>query len=151
MSTTTVGDLLDRAEILARSLRVTDAQISTSQWRSFDATAYRLLHELVGPERVGAREQILSHASVSRILNGYPSPLTAPNPQTTYNAKQAASHLGVSHSTVVADIRESRLPATYDGRRYSIKATDLPTDTDVQPADPASTNPWTSSPARWAS
>ena len=141
MSTTTVGDLLDRAEILTRSLRVTDAQISTSQWRSFDATAYRLLHELVGPERVGAREQILSHASMSRILNGYPRPLAAPNPQTTYNARQAASHLGVSSSTVAADIRESRLPATYDGRRYSIKATDLPTDTDVQPADPASTNP----------
>jgi excisionase family DNA binding protein len=141
VSTTTVGDLLDRAEILARSLRAADAKISTTQWRSFDATAYRLLHELVGPERVGAREQIRSHASVSRILNGYPSPLAAPKPQTTYNAKQAASHLGVSRSTVVADIRESRLPATFDGRSYSIKATDLPTTTDVQRADPASTNP----------
>jgi len=141
VSTTTVGDLLDRAEILARSLRVTDAQISTTQWCSFDATAYRLLHELVGPERVGAREQILSHAGVSRILNSYPSPLAAPNPQTTYNAKQAANHLGVSSSTVIADIRESRLPATFDGRRYSIKATDLPTAADVQPADPTSTNP----------
>jgi excisionase family DNA binding protein len=140
VSTTTVGDLLDRAEILARSLRAADSKISTTQWRSFDATAYRLLHELVGPERVGAREQILSHASVSRILNGYPRPLAAPNPQTTYNAKQAASHLGVSRSTVVADIRESRLPATFDGRRYSIKATDLPS-ADVQPADPASTDP----------
>ena len=43
MSTTTVGDLLDRAEILARSLRAADTQISTTQWRSFDATAYRLL------------------------------------------------------------------------------------------------------------
>jgi excisionase family DNA binding protein len=141
VSTTTVGDLLDRAEILARSLRAADAQINTSQWCSFDATAYRLLHELVGPERVGVRAQILAHAGVSRILDGYPSPLAAPNPQATYNAKQAASHLGVSHSTLVADIRESRLPATYDGRRYSIKATDLPTATDVRPADPASTDP----------
>jgi excisionase family DNA binding protein len=78
---------------------------------------------------------------VSRILNGYPSPLAAPNPQTTYNAKQAANHLGVSRSTVIADIRDSRLPATYDGRRYIIKATDLPTTADVQPADPTSTNP----------
>lgn len=141
MSTTTVGDLLDRAENLARGLRAADATITTPQWRSFDATAYRILHELVGPERVAVREQILSHASMSRILNGYPSPLAAPNPQTTYNARQAASHLGVAHSTVVADIRASRLPATHDGRRYSIKATDLPTDTDVRPADPASTNP----------
>jgi excisionase family DNA binding protein len=144
VSTTTVGDLLDRAEILARSLRAADAdadaEISTTQWCSFDATAYRLLHELVGPERVGVREQILSHASLSRILDDYPSPLAAPNPQTTYNAKQAASHLGVSHSTVVADIRGHRLPATFDGRRYSIKATDLPTAADVQLADPASTN-----------
>ena len=135
MSTTTVGDLLARAEILARSLRAADAQISTTQWCSFDATAYRLLHELVGPERVGVREQILAHAGVSRILDGYPSPLAAPNPQTTYNAKQAASHLGVSNSTVIADIHGSRLPATFDGRRYSIKATDLPTATDVRPAD----------------
>jgi excisionase family DNA binding protein len=141
VSTTTVGDLLDRAEILARSLRAADAQISTSQWCSFDATAYRLLHELVGPERVGVLAQILAHAGVSRILNGYPTPLAAPNPETTYNAKQAASHLGVSHSTVVAEIREHRLPATFDGRRYSIKATDLPTTADVQRADPASTNP----------
>jgi excisionase family DNA binding protein len=141
VSTTTVGDLLARAEILARSLRATDTQISTTQWRSFDATAYRLLHELVGPERVGVRAQILSHAGVSRILDGYPRPLAAPNPQTTYNAKQAANHLGISHSTVVADIRDSRLPATFDGRRYSIKATDLPTTADVRPADPASTNP----------
>jgi excisionase family DNA binding protein len=141
VSTTTVGDLLDRAEILARSLRAADTQISTSQWCSFDATAYRLLHELVGPERVGAREQILAHACVSRILDGYPRPLAAPNPQTTYNAKQAASHLGVSHSTVVADIHESRLAATFDGRRYSIKAADLPTATDVRPADPASPDP----------
>jgi excisionase family DNA binding protein len=141
VSTTTVGDLLDRAEILARRLRAADAQVSTSQWRSFDATAYRLLHELIGPERVGPRERILSHASVSRILNAYPRPLAAPNPQTTYNAKQAANHLGVSRSKVVADIRESRLPATFDGHRYTIKATDLPTAADVPPADPASTNP----------
>jgi excisionase family DNA binding protein len=141
VSTTTVGDLLDRAEILARSLRATDTQISTTQWHSFDATAYRLLHEPVGPERVSVREQILPHASMSRILNGYPRPLAAPNPQTTYNARQAANHLGVSSSTVVADIRGSRLPATFDGRRYSIKATDLPTAADVQPANPASTDP----------
>ena len=141
MSTTTLGDLLDRAETLARNLRVIDAEISANQWRSFDTTAYRLLHELVGPERAGPREQILSHASVSRIVNGYPSPLAAPNPETTYNVRQAAAHLGVSRSTVAADIRSSRLPATFDGRRYSIKATDLPTTTDVQPADPASANP----------
>jgi hypothetical protein len=141
VSTTTVGDLLDRAELLARALRLTRAEITADQWRSFDATSYRLLHELVGPERTGNHEQIVSHATVSRILNAYPSPLSAPDPQTTYNARQAASHLGVSRATVVADIRGSRLPATYDGRRYSIKATDLPSITEVQPADPASTHP----------
>jgi len=141
VSTTTVGDLLDRAELLARALRVTRAEITADQWRSFDATSYRLLHELVGPERTGNHEQIVSHATVSRILNGYPSPLSAPNPQTTYNARQAASHLGVSRARVAADIHGSRLPATYDGRRYSIKATDLSCVPEVQPADPASTHP----------
>jgi hypothetical protein len=141
VSTTTVGDLLDLAELLARALRVTRAEITADQWLSFDATSYRLLHELVGPERTGNHEQIVSHATVSRILNGYPSPLSAPNPQATYNARQAASHLGVSRARVAADIRESRLPATYDGRRYSIKASDLPSITEVQPADPASTHP----------
>jgi hypothetical protein len=141
VSTTTGGDLLDRAELLARALRVTRAEITADQWRSFDATSYRLLHELVGPERIGNHKQIVSHATVSRILNGYPSPLSAPNPHATYNARQAASHLGVSRATVAADIRESRLPATYDGSRYSIKAADLPSITEVQPADPASTHP----------
>jgi len=141
VSTTTVGDLLARAEILARSLRVTRAEITVDQWCSFDATAYRLLHELVGPERTGARAQILSHASLSRVLNDYPCPLAAPNPEATYNARQAANLLGVAHSTVTAQIRRSRLPATYDGARYSIKASDLPCLTQVPPADPASTHP----------
>jgi hypothetical protein len=141
VSTTTVGDLLDRAELLARALRVTRAEITADQWRSFDATSYRLLHELVGPERTGNRDQVVSHATVSRILNGYPSPLSAPVPELIYNGRQAASHLGVSRATVAASIRGSRLPATYDGRRYSIKASDLPSITGVQPADPASTHP----------
>jgi excisionase family DNA binding protein len=141
VSTTTIGDLLDRAEILARSLRATGAEITTDQWRSFDATAYRLLHELVGPERAGAREQILSHARLSRVLNHYPSPLAAPNPEATYNASQAASHLGVAHTTVIAEIRRSRMRATHDGGRYRIKAADLPGVTDVRPADPASPHP----------
>ena len=115
MSTTTVGDLLNRAETLTRVLRIDDAEITTDQWRSFDSTVYRLLAELLGPERTGTREEILNHASVTRIVNGYPSPLTTPSSETTYNARQAASHLGVSQSTIVNDIRRSRLPATYDG------------------------------------
>ena len=141
MSTTTVGDLLDRAEILARALRVTRAEITADQWRSFDATSYRLLNELAGPERAGTSDQVASHASVSRILNGYPSPLAAPNPDAIFNARQAASHLGVSVWTVVGDIRQSRLAGTYDGRTYSIKAADLPPKTEVLPADAASSHP----------
>jgi len=141
VSTTTVGDLLDRAEALARVLRIDPAQITTNQWRSFDSTTYRLLQELVGPERTGTRAEILSHAGGTRIVNGYPSPMATPGSETTYNALQAASHLGVSHSRIVADIRRQRLPATFDGSRYSIKATDLSCGPDVQPADPASTHP----------
>jgi hypothetical protein len=141
VSTTTVGDLLDRAEILARSLRATTGEITADQWRSFDATAYRLLHELAGPERTGNRERVVSHATLSQVVNGFPNPLAAPDPEATYNARQVASHLGVARSTVAQEIRQSRLPATYDGRRYSIKAADLPCVTKVQPADPASTHP----------
>ena len=145
MSTTTVGDLLDRAEILTRSLRgsfgVAEAEINSEQWRSFDATTYRLLHELVGPERAGAHGQIVSHATLSRVLDDYPRPLAAPNPEATFNARQVASHLGVSRATVAADIRGSRLPATFDGRRYSIKAGDLPSITGARPGPATSTSP----------
>ena len=74
-------------------------------------------------------------------MNDYPSPLTTPNPGATYNAQQAASHLGVSPAVVIAQIRRQRLPATYDGRRYSIKATDYSGAGDVQQADPVSTHP----------
>jgi hypothetical protein len=141
VSTTTVGDLLDRAESLARSLRTTGAETTTGQWRSFDSAAYRVLHELVGPERVGNHEQAISHAMLGRVVNDYPSPLTAPNPEATYNARQVASHLGISPSAVIAEIRRQRLPASYDGRRYSIKATNLPGAGDVQLADPVSAHP----------
>jgi hypothetical protein len=140
VSTTTVGDLLERAERLARILRIDGADVTVDQWRALDATVYRLLAELVGRERTGTREQIVNRASVTRIVNGYPSPLATQGSETTYNARQAASHLGVSQSTIVSDIRRSRLPATYDGRTYSIKAVDLSCAPDVQPADPASTH-----------
>jgi excisionase family DNA binding protein len=140
VSTTTVGDLLERAERLARVLRIDGADVTADQWRALDATVYRLLAELIGQERTGTRVQIAGRASVTRIVNGYPSPLATPGSETTYNARQAASHLGVSYGTIVSDIRRSRLPATYDGRTYSIKATDLSCAPDVQPADPASTH-----------
>ena len=140
MSTTTVGDLLDRAETLARVLRIDPAQITTEQWRSFDSTTYRLLAELHGPERTGTPAQVHYRASVTSIVNGYPSPLVTPGSETTFNARQAARHLGVKDWAILRDIRQSRLPATFDGSRYSIKATDLAPGPDVQPADPASTH-----------
>jgi hypothetical protein len=71
-------------------------------------------------------------------VNGYPSPLVTPGSETTYNARQAARHLGVKDWAILRDIRRSRLPATYDGSRYSIKATDLSPGPDAQPANPAS-------------
>jgi hypothetical protein len=141
MSTTTIGDLLDRAETLTRSLRATGAKTTADQWRSFDSASYRVLHELVGPERVGNRDQVISHARLGRVLNEYPSPLSTPNPEATYNARQAASHLGVSHWTIVRDIRRSHLPATLDNGRYIIKAADLPGAGEVQPADSRSSHP----------
>jgi len=140
VSTTTVGDLLDRAETLARVLRIDPAQITADQWRSFDSTTYHLLAELLGPERTGTHAEAHYHASVTSIVNGYPSPLVTPGSETTFNARQAARHLGVKDWAILRDIRQSRLPATYDGSRYSIKATDLSCGPDVQPADPASTH-----------
>lgn len=65
MSTTTIGDLLDRAESLARSLRATRTETTTDQWRSFDSVAYRVLHELVGPERVRSTRRVCATASRS--------------------------------------------------------------------------------------
>jgi hypothetical protein len=140
VSTTTVGDLLDRAEALARVLRIDPTQITADQWRSFDSTTYRLVAELHGPERTGTPAQVHYRASVTSIVNGYPSPLVTPGSETTFNARQAARHLGVKDWAILRDIRQSRLPATYDGSRYSIKATDLAPGPDAQPADPASTH-----------
>jgi hypothetical protein len=140
VSTTTVGDLLDRAEALARVLRIDPAEITAEQWRSFDSTTYRLVAELHGPERTGTPAEVHYRASVTSIVNGYPSPLVTPGSDTTFNARQAARHLGVKDWAILRDIRRSRLPATYDGRRYSIKATDLARGPDAQPADPASTH-----------
>jgi hypothetical protein len=115
-------------------------QTSAAQWRSFDSTTYRLIAELHGPERTGTPAQAHYRASVTSIVGSYPSPLVTPGSETTYNARQAARHLGVRNSAILRDIRRSRLPATYDGRRYSIKATDLARGPDAQPADPASTH-----------
>jgi hypothetical protein len=140
VSTTTVGDLLDRAETLARVLRIDPAHITADQWRSFDSTTYRLVAELHGPERTGTPAQVHYRASVTSIVNGYPSPLVTPGSETTFNARQAARHLGVKDWAILRDIRQSRLPATYDGSRYIIKATDLSRGPDVQPADRASTH-----------
>jgi hypothetical protein len=140
VSTTTVEDLLDRAEALARVLRIDPAQITADQWRSFDSTTYRLVAELHGPERTSPPAQAHYHASVTSIVNDYPSPLVTPGSETTFNARQAARHLGVKDWAILRDIRQSRLPATYNGSRYSIKATDLSRGPDVQPADAASTH-----------
>ena len=74
MSTTTIADLLDQAETLARNLRVPGSETTADQWRTYDSTTYRLLHELVGPERTGNHDQAISHAALGRVLNDYPTP-----------------------------------------------------------------------------
>ena len=77
-----VRHVLDVLTPLAIRLRE-GAEITTSQWLSFDAKAYRLLSELVGPERTGTRKGIVSHARLSRAVDGFPSPLAEPNPSIT--------------------------------------------------------------------
>lgn len=80
MSTTTVGDLLDRASHQARSLRFAADPIDLKTWQSFDVTAHRLLRELVGPRRTLTAEGIRAHAPLATLLEAYPEPLNPPAP-----------------------------------------------------------------------
>jgi excisionase family DNA binding protein len=140
MTTTTLGDLLARADHLCRELRDNPDPVPLNAWESFDATAYLLMRELVGPARAGSRAVALSHAALCRVLDAYPAPLrgAATGP---VGAREAAHLLGRPRSAVIAKIRQGHIPATWDGRQYLVDLTDLPNRHDVRPADPRSPEP----------
>ena len=75
MTTTTLGDLLARADDLCRELRDSPDPVPLNAWESFDATAYLLMRELVGPARTGSLALALSHAALCRVIDTYPAPL----------------------------------------------------------------------------
>jgi hypothetical protein len=140
MTTTTLGDLLARADDLCRELRDNPDPVPLNAWESFDATAYLLMRELVGPARTGSRAVTLSHAGLCRVLDAYPAPLrgAATGP---VGAREAAHLLGRPRSAVIAKIRQGQIPATWSGRQYLVDLTNLPNRDDVRPADPRSPEP----------
>ena len=140
MTTTTLGDLLARADDLCRELRDNPDPVPLNAWESFDATAYLLMRELVGPARAGSRAVALSHAALCRVLDAYPAPLrgAATGP---VGAREAAHLIGRPRSAVIAKIRQGQIPATWDGRQYLVDLANLPNRDDVRPADPRSPEP----------
>jgi hypothetical protein len=135
VTTTTLGDLLARADDLCRELRSSPDPVPLNTWESFDATAYLLMRELVGPARTGSRAVALSHAALCRVLDAYPTPLRGATTGAV-GAREAAHLLGRPRSSVIANIRKGQIPAAWDGRRYVVDVTDLPSRDEVRPADP---------------
>lgn len=142
MSTTSAADLVSRADLLVRELRNTTDPVSLAEWERFDVTAYRLLHQLVGPGRTDdERTAVRAHAQLVRVLQSYPTPLRPPVGATTYSTRQAAQFLGLAREGVLHRIHRGDIPATTDGRSYGIAATDLDRRTDLGPADPTDPYP----------
>jgi len=140
MTTTTLGDLLARADDLCRELRDSTDPVPLNTWESFDATAYLLMRELVGPARTGSRALALSHAALCRVIDAYPAPLRSATTGPV-GAREVAHLLGRPRSAVIANIRKGQIPSTWDGRRYLVDVTNLPSRQDVRPADPLSPEP----------
>ncbi len=109
-------------------------------WESFDATAYLLMRELVGPARTGTRALALSHAALCRVVDAYPAPLRGATTGSV-GAREVAHLLGRPRSAVIANIRKGQIPSTWDGRQYLVEVTNLPSRNDVRPADPLSPEP----------
>jgi hypothetical protein len=74
VSTTTVGDLLDRADRQARALRHSVDPVALISWTSFEHTAHRLLRELVGPLRTTDPGGVRAHANLIQLLDDFPPP-----------------------------------------------------------------------------
>jgi len=140
MTTTTLGDLMARADDLCRELRDSPALVTLTTWEEFDVTAYRLMREIVGPARTSNRAYSLSHGALSRVLYAYPAPLRSAATGTV-GAREAAHLLGRTRSAVIADIRKGQIPADWDGRQYLVNVTDLPSRDDIRPANPLDPEP----------
>jgi hypothetical protein len=140
VTTTTLGDLLARADDLCRELREDPDPVPLHVWESFDATAYLLMRELVGPGRSDIRAIALSHAALSRVLDAYPTPLRSAT-TLPVGVREVAHLLGRPRSAVIADIRKGQIPSTWDGTQYLVDAANLPGRHEIRPADPSSRDP----------
>jgi hypothetical protein len=140
ITTTTLGDLLARTDDLCRKLRDSPDPVPLTAWESFDATAYLLMRELVGPARTGSRAVALSHAALCRVRDAYPPPLRGAATGSV-GAREAAHLLDRPRSAVIANIRKGQIPATWDGRQCLVDVTNLPSRNDVRPADPRNPEP----------
>ena len=140
MTTTTLGDLLARADDLCRELRDSPDPVPLTAWESFDATAYLLMRELVGPARTGSRALALSHAVLCRVIDAYPAPLRGASTGSV-GAREVAHLLGRPRSAVITRIRKGEIPATWDGRQYLVDVTNLPSRQDVSAGGPAHPEP----------
>ncbi|MFC6706796.1 hypothetical protein [Flexivirga alba] len=73
MSTTTAADLLERADLLTRTLREDDRPVTPARWAAFDHTTHRLLTELLGPHGTWIRDTRASHP-LQTVIDHYPAP-----------------------------------------------------------------------------
>ena len=140
MTTTTLGDLLARADDLCRELRDSPAPVPLSAWECFDVTAYQLMREIVGPARTSNRAFSLSHSALSRVLDAYPAPLRSAATGTV-GAREAAHLLGRPRAAVIAQIRKGQIPSAWDGQQYLVDVMDLPSRDDIRPANPLDPEP----------
>jgi excisionase family DNA binding protein len=142
VSTTTAADLINRADLLVRVLRNRTDPVSLAESESFDVTAYRLLHQMVGTARASDDlTAVLAHAALVRVLQSYPAPLRPPVGATTYSTQQAAQFLGMPRDGVLHRIHRGDIPATTDGRSYRVAATDLDQRTDLVATDSSDPRP----------
>ena len=135
-----LGDLLARADKICCELHDRPDSVPLNAWVSFDATAYLLMRELVGPARIGNRAFTLSQASLCRMIDAYPAPLRSATTGPV-DTREVAHLLGRPRSVIMASIRKGEIPATWDGRQYLVDAADLPNGREVRPADPLNPEP----------
>ncbi len=140
MSTTSALELLERADILTRRLRESDALTTTEQWDTFDDTLYRLLIEIVGIEAEHVRTADPSWRALDLAIRSYPAPLRPPV-DTRLLPSQAARYEDCHPDTIRWRYRRGHLHAVKEGETHLIRSSDVDARPDLRPADPTDPHP----------
>lgn len=140
MSTTTGSDLIKRADGLARELSRCDLPIDTELWESLDATAYRLIRELIGPGRDDMGAQTPCRSTLIRVIHAYPSPLRPPL-EGDFSVTAAMRFVTISRDELNRRIKEGTLATHVVNGLPRVNATDLDSRTDITAADAADPHP----------